>query len=79
MVIERATHETEGHLEHVLDVYIGGYFIANLRIGPVDLDPRAFHRAAVHVAGQVELGPSRKAMSDFSPRMRWPRCFTTPA
>jgi CheY-like chemotaxis protein len=57
--------DAEGHLEHVLDVYIGGYFLANLHIGTSGSEPSKCNRAAIHVAGQVELGPSPKAMTDY--------------
>ncbi len=59
--------EAEGHLEHVLEVYIAGYFLANLRIGPAGAagELGQMHRAARHIVGQTELGPSPKASSDF--------------
>jgi hypothetical protein len=52
------------HLDHIVDVYVTGYFLANLRVGAAD-GSDDMQRVALHMMEQVELGPSPKASADF--------------
>ncbi|MET0388470.1 MAG: hypothetical protein ABW321_21040 [Polyangiales bacterium] len=56
--------DAEGHLEHVLDVYVGGYYIANMRIGKHADVARGLQKAAVHIGGKVAHGASPQATAD---------------